>query len=754
MAEVEREAQYAETIKRFTLVIKQYRLYSETHPAAQLALRNFFSGLEEVLGAEAPLTFGFAEGKVIVNELPFDLKKTGVVELLRETRRLQIESLIFERGISGSEISTLLKLMTVPQKAIEESGGFKPVFEKESLPRIRLGTSRYRMIKDEEEVIKKSEIGRVERMDQVLEHGLTGTEQEIDFDVERLTFEVEKRPEGVARDMVRRADNLQSLKRIVTNLAGFLRERLAQPFIQDGKDFSQPIYRLAKEFKKVIDSFDTPYDFKGSVKELVSVLEHCADAVKLEVIVRTFQQSGDAGSLAKLKSKLLGSKEVRERLLGPLKERLTGLGLGKNEFDEIFAPEEERRAARKSPAVAVSPEEVEEIRRVRDELEEEIQGLRGELRRTTAQRERVENVIRSVAEGLVVLDNEGKIQMLNPAAEKLLGITQGQAIGVPMSQSLKTEHIVALTKGPLLDEGAEVGKEIEVRSIDDETRKILQASSAVLQNEQGRTVGVVAVLSDITRQKKLDEMKSQFVAHVSHELRTPLVAIEQSLAILQARDTGEITPVQENFLSIAQRNISRLSRLVNDLLDVAKLEAGQMKLNIIPFKICDLVHHVAETVRALAESKAVAIEEKFPEADVEVEADADRLIQVITNLTGNAIKFTPSGGRISVEINPDLRDQGVSQEPCIAISVQDTGVGIPREDQEKIFRKFEQGNAPSLSRQLGSTGLGLTIAKEIVELHGGKIWVESQEGEGSRFVFVIPRRYQDRATAAPPPAPS
>lgn len=752
MPEVARETQYAETIKRFTLIIKQYRLYSERHPAAQLALRSFFSVLEEVLSAQAPLTFGFTEGKVIVNEIPFDLKKTGVAELLRETRRLQIESLIFERGISGDEISTLFKLMTVPQKTIEDSGGFKPAFEKESLPRIRLGTSHYRMIKDEEEVIKKPEIRKVERMDQVVEHGFTGTEQEVDFDVERLTYEVEKKPESVARDMVRRADNLESLKRIVTNLAGFLRERLAQPFIQDGKDFSQPIYRLAKEFKQVINSFDSPHDFKGSVKELVSVLEQCADAVKVELIVRTFQQSGDARSLAKVKSRLPGGKEVRERVLEPLKKRLTGLGLGEDEFDEIFAAGE-RRGARKSSAAAVSPEDVEELRRVRDRLEEEVRVLLGELRRTTAQRERVENIIQSIAEGLVVLDNEGKIQMLNPAAEKLLGIKEGQAIGVPMSQSLKTEHIVALTKGPLLDEGPEVGKEIEVRSIDDETRKILQASSAVLQNEQGRTVGVVAVLSDITKQKKLDEMKSQFVAHVSHELRTPLAAIEQSLAILQAKDTGEITPAQEHFLSIAQRNISRLSRLVNDLLYVAKLEAGQMKLNVIPFKICDMVHHVAETVRALAESNGVAIEEKFPETDVEVEADADRLIQVITNLTGNAIKFTPSGGKITVEIDPDLRDQGVSEKSCISISVQDTGVGIPREDQEKIFRKFEQGSAPSPGGQMSSTGLGLSIAKEIVELHGGKIWVESREGGGSRFVFVIPRRYQDRVTPVQPPAP-
>jgi signal transduction histidine kinase len=300
-----------------------------------------------------------------------------------------------------------------------------------------------------------------------------------------------------------------------------------------------------------------------------------------------------------------------------------------------------------------------------------------------------------------------------------------------------------------LDESNEVTKEIAVQSIDDETRKILQASSAVIENEQGQTVGMVAVLSDVTKQKKLDEMKSKFVAHVSHELRTPLLAIEQSLQILMAKETGAPSPEQEKFLEIAERNISRLSRLVNDLLDVAKIEAGEMKVKPISFKICDLVHHVVDTVRGWAESKKIKLEERMPAADLEVEADPDRLIQIVTNLLGNAVKFTPDGGKITLEVDPTHREAQISEEPCIAISVQDTGLGIPPEDQERIFRKFEQGNLPPPSEGVSSTGLGLTIAKEIVELHKGKIWVESKPGEGSRFVFVIPRRYRDRTPAAP-----
>jgi signal transduction histidine kinase len=309
---------------------------------------------------------------------------------------------------------------------------------------------------------------------------------------------------------------------------------------------------------------------------------------------------------------------------------------------------------------------------------------------------------------------------------------------------MKDEHLLALAKGPLRDDGENITKEIELSSVSDETRRVLQASTAVIENEEGKTVGVVAVLSDITKQKKLDEMKSKFVAHVSHELRTPLLAMEESLGLLLGGAAGEISPDQEKFLSIGHRNIGRLSRLINDLLDVAKLEAGKMELHPITFEINDMVHHVSETVRTLAEGKGVTIEEIYSRRGVEVEADADRLTQVVTNLLGNAIKFTPEGGKITLEVDTDRLDLGVSQDSCVAISVEDTGPGIPLEEQKRIFNKFEQGSNSS-SQSVSSTGLGLTIAKEIIELHGGKIWVESKEGKGSRFSFVIPRLFRNGA---------
>lgn len=776
----EKERQYPEIVKLFVFVLSQYRLYSEKHPAAQLAVRNFHAKIELALGSESSLTFGVAEGRMIVNDHPLDNKKPGGFDLLRECHRLNIESLIFDQGVGEDEISSFFKMMAIPPKTLEEMGGFQKALEATDLQHIRLGIARYKMVKEEEAVVHKSEIGKgggqseseggkkdgaapigrgrkIERMEDLVDHLLKGAGEKIELtlDIERLAYEVEKRPEVVAREVVQRAEDLEALKRIVKDLGRFLQEHLARPLMQEGKDFSPRISRFAKEFKKAVEGPDVPADFKASVEELVARLESCADEVKLELITKAFQESGgDSASLAKIVGKFLRAKETRDRLLEPLRERLSALGVAEQDLDQAFAAMEERRAPKKSGQVEVSAEELDELRSIRDRFKEEL-ALRvkqqtvaheREKKRVLDEKERVDSIIRSIGEGLVVVDGDGKIQFMNPAAEKLLGLDQKGAKGVPIPQLIKGEHTLALAKGPLRDGADHVTKEVELKSSSEETQRVVQASTAVIENEEGKTVGMVSVLSDITKQKQLDEAKSKFVAHVSHELRTPLMAIQESLSLVIGKEVGDITPEQEKFLSIAHQNISRLSRLVNDLLDVGKLEAGKIELRPVPFELRDMVHYVVETVRSWAESKGVTIEEAYPEKSVQVVADPDRLTQVVTNLLGNAVKFTPEGGKISVEINPEQSAPGMAEEPGVAVSVQDSGIGIPKQDQKRIFEKFEQVSL-AFPQGVSSTGLGLTIAKEIVELHGGRIWVDSNEGEGSRFTFAIPRRLKGEAGA-------
>ena len=348
-----------------------------------------------------------------------------------------------------------------------------------------------------------------------------------------------------------------------------------------------------------------------------------------------------------------------------------------------------------------------------------------------------EAVIRSVADGLVIIDAQGKVLMMNPAAEKLLGVSKKDKIGRPLTAGLKNEQLISLSKSSNKKED----KEIELFSSQDETKKILRASSAVIENENGKTIGMVSVLSDITKQKELDELKSNFVANVTHELRTPLIATEKSLSLMLSKATGPLTEPQEQFLAIAQRNLKRLGALLNDLLDLSKLEAGRMTLKQMPSSIEKLITESVEGLDAWAKSKSITIAQKIQDNLPPANIDPERIIQVLNNLIGNAIKFTQRNGTINLgavlEVNAAK----------LTVSVSDTGIGIEKENLTKVFDKFYQIGSPTsgglergerISVDSSGTGIGLSVAKEIVELHGGKIWAESQKGAGARFTFTLP----------------
>ncbi|MFA4991774.1 MAG: ATP-binding protein [Candidatus Omnitrophota bacterium] len=344
-----------------------------------------------------------------------------------------------------------------------------------------------------------------------------------------------------------------------------------------------------------------------------------------------------------------------------------------------------------------------------------------------ANKKQTEAVIKSIAEGLLVVDSGGNVIMMNPAAEKLLGASKKDKIGKPILENLREEQLVSLVKNI---PGSE-GKEIELVSREDETKKILRASSAVIENESGQTVGMVSVLSDITKQKELDQLKSNFVASVSHELRTPIVAIEKSISLILSKATGPISENQEQFLSIAERNLKRLTLLINDLLDLSKLEAGKMDMTREKCSLENLIDETMRTFDTWAKTKSINMEKSIKGPIPEIYADPNRITQVLNNLISNAVKFTPVNGNIDIEVVPD------NDAREVRVIVRDTGAGIPKEDLKKIFDKFYQTAERSHS-DIAGTGIGLSITKEIVSLHGGRIWVESEKGQGARFIFTLP----------------
>lgn len=248
--------------------------------------------------------------------------------------------------------------------------------------------------------------------------------------------------------------------------------------------------------------------------------------------------------------------------------------------------------------------------------------------------------------------------------------------------------------------------------------------------------------------EKLERLKSEFISIVSHELRTPLTSIKNSLDILTSGRCGEVTQSAEKFLSMAMRNVQRLSGIINDLLDLSKIEAGKMDFNFVQTNINTVIDYVKSALTEVAKSKGLTLITDETENIPSVNADPQRLEQVLTNLVSNAIKFTPENKTIKISskivntetmrINEYFKDSiKLIEGEYIQVCVEDEGIGIAESDMLHAFDKFAQIEN-SLSRKAGGTGLGLPIAKQLLEAHKGAIWCDSELLKGSRFYFVIP----------------
>ena len=237
--------------------------------------------------------------------------------------------------------------------------------------------------------------------------------------------------------------------------------------------------------------------------------------------------------------------------------------------------------------------------------------------------------------------------------------------------------------------------------------------------------------------RKIDAMKSEFVSVASHELRTPLAAIKNSVQLMLSGKTGEINENQTKFLSMAERNINRLTNILNDLLNLSKIESGKIELKFEDIELKGIIELTASSLRIQADGKSIQIEVEVPEQLPAVYGDPEKIEQILTNIIGNSIKFTAEGGKILITAKLLSPEKEGGPRHTVAVYVKDTGIGIPPEHLEPIFEKFHQVEG-SLHRSVSGTGLGLAITKGLVEAHQGKIWVESEVGKGSTFTFTLP----------------
>jgi signal transduction histidine kinase len=259
-------------------------------------------------------------------------------------------------------------------------------------------------------------------------------------------------------------------------------------------------------------------------------------------------------------------------------------------------------------------------------------------------------------------------------------------------------------------------------------KRILESVSSPIVDAEGRLVGVVKLLRDVTVERKLEQVRAQFVEFITHELRTPLTSISGFLWLVLGGHAGELSEVQRHQLTIARRQCKRLMGLVDDLLDLSALETGHLRLVRTRFDLGPLLAETAEALRPQAEARGVPVEVAALDGPVMVVADRIRIGQVLTNLAANGIKYTTAGSPVRLSAAPC--QEGVSVE------VADAGQGVAAEELVRLFDKYYRAHGGA-SRARG-TGLGLAICKGIVEAHGGRIWAESAEGQGTRFRFILP----------------
>ena len=350
----------------------------------------------------------------------------------------------------------------------------------------------------------------------------------------------------------------------------------------------------------------------------------------------------------------------------------------------------------------------------------------------------IENLVENAADLIISTNLDDHILTWNRGAEVLFGYRKDEVIGKHLSILLPPERFHELEEMRAKVQISGALRDIEIRSKKKDGVLIyLSLSVSPIRDLEGKIVGFLRVAKDITekkryerRLKELDKMKSDFVSNVSHELRTPLTSIKGSVDNMLDGLTGSLNEKQIRYLNRIKSNTDRLSRLINDLLDLSRIESGRVEVRPTTLPLTALAEEVAEHMKALAAEKLIRIEVPPPDPSVTVWADRDKVTQVLMNLIGNAVKFTPQDGKITVALEKNGNDY-------IQISVADTGPGILPEEQNKIFSKFYQVANIDKQKPKGS-GLGLAISKALVEMHGGKIWMDSEVGRGSTFYFTLP----------------
>ncbi|MRS13090.1 MAG: HAMP domain-containing protein [Actinobacteria bacterium] len=367
-------------------------------------------------------------------------------------------------------------------------------------------------------------------------------------------------------------------------------------------------------------------------------------------------------------------------------------------------------------SAGIAPDEIHDLADSYNRMAVTLGATFGDLEES---RRQIAAVVESMAEGLAAFDPSGTVRFVNPEAARLLGTSADEAPGHVLEDLVEESRLVAAVRAGLAGERASDTVILGSAAVLAHCTPILQPNLEV--------GGAVLLLSDVTDRQRIEASQRRFVADASHEMRTPIAALKGILELLE--DGAKNVPeVRDDFIHTMQVEADRLSRLVTDLLTLASLDAGSLKLEPTPQHARDLLGNVSSVMRTLAEQDGVRLVAEVADEDLEVMADRDRIVQVLLSFTDNALKHSASGGSVAL--------RAFSAGERVRFEVSDEGAGIDAEDLDRVFERFYRADS---ARGGTGTGLGLAIAREIVEAHGSEIEVRSEPGEGTTFAFELPQ---------------
>ncbi|OGZ33594.1 MAG: hypothetical protein A2Y98_01520 [Candidatus Portnoybacteria bacterium RBG_19FT_COMBO_36_7] len=444
--------------------------------------------------------------------------------------------------------------------------------------------------------------------------------------------------------------------------------------------------RTGDEIEELAQSFN---EMASQLKEFYTDLEHKVDE-------RTSELKSQRNKLDQSSKKLID----REIVLGEVKKQ------------QEKALQEATKARHKAEEARIASlnilEDIDEARKAQED-----------------EKNKIEAVLRSLTDGLIMLDQFGWVSLINVEAELMLNLKKedivSKRLGEITNPNIKKIDDLIRTK----EEDVEK-TEIQLDGFDE---RILEISTAPVIGINKKILGQIIILHDITREKAVERMKTEFVTIAAHQLRTPLSAVKWTLRLILDGDIGKITEEQAETLQKGYLSNERMISLVNDLLNITRIEEGRFIFGFLKTPFVSLIQETIDNFQVLANMKNIKIKFEKPKNDIEILADKEKIKLALQNLMENAINYSPSGSDVTISLDWDNIN--------LTFSVADKGMGIPKKQQERIFTKFFRGEN-AIRTETEGTGLGLFLTKNIIEKHGGKIWFETEENKGSVFFFSLP----------------